>query len=56
MHAVGIGETTLRWQYDSRRGAVAIEVPEPGLLISILVGALALLGASGLGGRRIRCE
>ncbi|MBK7951807.1 MAG: Ig-like domain-containing protein [Deltaproteobacteria bacterium] len=33
VHGVGIGTTTLTWEYDSRRGFVSIEVPEPGLAV-----------------------
>ena len=43
VHGVGVGTTTLSWEYDSRRGFVSIEVPEPGLAIGVLAGALGLV-------------
>ncbi|MEZ4334955.1 MAG: RCC1 repeat-containing protein [Myxococcota bacterium] len=51
VHGVGVGTTTVSWEYDSRRGAIAVEVPEPGMLVGVLAGGLALLP---LAGRRRR--
>lgn len=42
VHGVGVGTTTLTWEYDSRRGFVSIEVPEPGLAVGVVAGALGL--------------
>lgn len=42
VHAVGLGTTTVSWEYDSRRGAVEVEVPEPGIPLALLMGSGAL--------------
>lgn len=46
--------TTLSWEYDSPRGTVDVEVPEPGLLVGVVIGAIALfcMGSLRRQGRR----
>jgi hypothetical protein len=52
VHAVGVGTTTVSWEYDTRRGAVAVEVPEPGLLVGVFAGGLVLVPMAGRRRRR----
>ncbi|MFO0691210.1 MAG: Ig-like domain-containing protein [Myxococcota bacterium] len=42
VHGVGVGTTTISWEYDSRRGFVSVEVPEPGLAVGVFAGGVGL--------------